>query len=98
MESSIEKVKSTVLSPSRTESSTPDTTMVCVVFQFAGVKTSVVVDKPTSAASEFATRIVTAVLGFLSRYTNIEEVTVPDSFTLIKPVGLTINPESRGSI
>ncbi len=84
------KVILIVLSPSRTASSTPDTTMVWVTFQLAGVKTRVVVDKPTSAVSALATRMVTLVLGFRSSVTKIEAVTVPDSFTVIRLLGLTL--------
>ena len=80
----------TFLSPSRIASSTPVTTMVWVTFQLAGVKTRVVVDKPTSAVSALATRMVTLVLGFRSSITKTEAVIEPDSFTVIRLFGLTL--------
>ena len=89
---------STVLSPSRTDSSTPVTIIVCETFQLAAVNTKVVVDKLTSAVLGLVMISVTLEAGFRSKTTLIEAVTVPDSLTVINPIGLMLNPASFGSI
>ena len=89
---------STVLSPSRTDSSTPVTIIVCETFQLADVNTKVLVDKLISAVLGLVMTIVTIAAGFRSSTTLIEAVTVPDSLTVINPIGLTLYPASFGSI
>ena len=84
------KVKSINLSPSRTDSSTPVITTVWVVFQLEAVKTSVVVERLTSAVFGLLISRVTFEAGFRSKITSIEAVTVPDSLTVIKLVGVTL--------
>ena len=80
---------STVLSPSRTDSSTPITTTICGVFQLSGLKTKVVVARFTSATSGLVIKIVTSAEGLRSSCTEKEAVTVPDSLTTIIPAGET---------
>ena len=84
------KVKSINLSPSRTDSSTPVITTVWVVFQLEAVKTSVVVERLTSAVFGLLISMVTFEAGFRSKITSIEAVTVPDSLTVIKLIGVTL--------
>ena len=72
--------------------------IVWVVFQLAAVKTSVVVERLASVVFELLINRVTLAAGFRSKTTSREAVTVPDSFTVINPLGLTLYPASLGSI
>ena len=56
--------------------------MVCVVAQFNAVKVNVVVENKSSEVSGLEKTITTSDAGLRSKPTEIEPVTVPDSFTI----------------